>query len=160
MSSVQLLIGPIASGKSTYARDRAQDGAVIVNDDDVCLAIHGGDYTLFDPRMRPLYKSVEIAIATTALAMGLDVVVDRAQMVTAEARRRWVGIAHAFGAVCEAVIFPMSTPETHVERRVKHDTRGLSAERWLRVAKDHLAAYQEPTAAEGFDRILHLNDIC
>jgi dephospho-CoA kinase len=30
---IEVLVGMIASGKSTYSRSRAQDGAIIINDD-------------------------------------------------------------------------------------------------------------------------------
>ncbi len=38
---VELLVGMIASGKSTYARRRAAEGAIIICDDAVKAALHG-----------------------------------------------------------------------------------------------------------------------
>lgn len=153
MNAVEILVGPIASGKSTYARQRAQDGAIVVNDDAIVLAVHGGDYSLYDPQLKPLYKAVEIAIATTALAMGRDVVIDRGCNMTIESRRRWVGLAHSFDAVAEAVIFPFTDSLTNAQRRMAHDSRGITGEDWMRVYHEQEQEYQPPTTAEGFDRV-------
>jgi len=45
MPEIVVLIGCIASGKSTYARKLARKGWVVINDDDIVKLVHGRDYT-------------------------------------------------------------------------------------------------------------------
>ncbi len=120
---LELLVGPIASGKSTYCRKAAAEGAIILNDDSIVTAIHGGDYTLYKEALKPLYKSIETAIVSTALAMGLRVVVDRPNH-SRKMRRRFIGLAHSLDAKVQLVMFKREIPEVHGERRFKSDTSG------------------------------------
>ncbi len=150
---IEVLVGMIASGKSTYARKRAKEGAVIVNDDAIVQAVHGGDYTLYDKANKPLYKSVENHVVTTAVAMGKDVVIDRGVDVRRSSRRRWVALADALDVSCVAVAFQKAAPIAHASRRFHSDNRGHNLAYWLAVAKSHNADYSEPTIAEGFASI-------
>ncbi len=147
---VQILVGMIASGKSTYARFAAATGAVIVNDDDIVMALHGGNYDGYQDALKPLYKSIENNIVTTAVALGRDVVVDRGLNVSALARSRWLSLARSLDVPCEAVVFPVESPAVHATRRSRHDDRGLSFEAWLSVAQKHAQQYCQPRAEEGF----------
>ena len=53
---LELLVGPIASGKSTYSNKAAKEGAIIVNDDAIVTALHGGDHTLYDKALKPRFN--------------------------------------------------------------------------------------------------------
>ena len=37
---VEILVGPIASGKSTYLKHRVSQGAITINDDAIVNAVH------------------------------------------------------------------------------------------------------------------------
>jgi predicted kinase len=148
---VRVLVGMIASGKSTYAREAARrQGAVIVNDDAIVQAVHGGDYSLYDKALKPLYKSVENHIAAVAVALGRDVVVDRGTNVSSAARRRWLGLASSLDCWAEAVVFGNAGPATHAGRRCEDDPRGHDYDYWLRVATAHDARWEPPVASEGW----------
>jgi hypothetical protein len=140
----------VASGKSTYARDAARRGVLCINDDAIYSMIHGGDYTLYDPALKPLYKSIENHALAAAILAGRDVLIDRGLNVSVAARQRWLSIARSFDVPCEAIVFPRHTSEVHAHRRYDGDHRGLSYEHWLRAARRHAAIYVEPTTAEGF----------
>ena len=152
----QVLVGMIASGKSTYAKDVARRGGVIVNDDAVVTAVHGGDYGLYDERLKPLYKGVEAQIAVLAVAIGRDVVVDRGVNIRRSARARWVTFAKALDQKCEAVVFQRSAAAIHAARRQASDPRGHHPGYWLHVALHHEKDYDEPNVDEGFDRIVYV----
>lgn len=149
---IELLVGTIASGKSTYALRRAREGSIVVNDDSIVTMLHGGDYKLYSKDLKPLYKTVDLVVVTTALAMGLDVIVDRTNMTRAS-RKKWTGLASSFDVHIFAIQFPFETPEVHALRRMDHDPRGYTYTQWIEVAERHIRQYEPPSLYEGFDNI-------
>lgn len=154
---LELLIGMIASGKSTYARRRADEGAIVISHDDLTAMLHV-QYR-YEPGLRQQYRAAEEKLAHVFLAAGRDVVIDRTHL-TAESRKRWVDFTRwpNFGPEREpaivAVAFPVEPPEVHARRRFDFDARGRSYKDWLRVAQHHYAQQlAEPLdpRAEGFD---------
>jgi predicted kinase len=151
---IQVLVGMIASGKSTYAAKKAEEGWVIINDDAIVTALHGGNYGLYNEKLKPLYKAVEDNILHTAIAMGKNIVIDRGLDLSKKSRRRWVAIAKATETQLTAVVFEMFTPEIHATRRIQHDPRGSNYNIWLQVAQTHERSYIAPSYEEGFDEIV------
>ena len=158
MPKIKLIIGPIASYKSTLTKRFALAGDIIVNDDAITTAVHGGDYTLYDSKLKPLYKSVEHQIISMALSMGRNVVIDRPNF-RASTRRRYIELARSFDMVTIGYIMTRCSPEVHAERRAKSDVRGHTMEYWLGVAKAHDALWQEPQIDEGFEKFIYIDDI-
>lgn len=157
MNCVTLLVGPIASGKSTWVQQAAALGHVIVNDDAIYAAVHGGDYGRYEHELKLLYKSTENHILTIALAIGRPVVVDRPN-IKRLGRARYVGLARAFDTLVEAVVFPRAAPEVHAQRRMDSDPRGQDYAFWLGVAHRHDLGYEEPSMDEGFNHLVVLAD--
>jgi predicted kinase len=151
---LQLLVGPIASGKSTFCREAAQDGKIILNDDSIVNALHGGDYSLYSKELKPLYKSVENQIVQTSLTLGKVVVVDRPNH-SRQMRRRYIGLAKSLDCLVDLVMFKRELPEVHAKRRFESDSRGHTFEYWLKAAQCHQNLYEEPHESEGFDSIIH-----
>lgn len=147
---IQVLVGPIASGKSTYAQNAARNGFICVNDDAVVNLIHANEYTLYDKSLKILYKSVENHVVGTALAMGKRIVADRGLNISFQGRKRWISLANSFDVPCVAVLFEDEGPEIHAQRRSRSNSRGRTYEQWLEVALHHQKQYQEPTMEEGF----------
>jgi predicted kinase len=150
---IQVLVGMIASGKSTYARNAARNGVICVNDDAVVNLVHADDYTLYDKTLKTLYKSTENHIISVALAMGRTVLVDRGLNLSLRGRQRWLSLAQGFDLPCEVIQFPIEAPAVHAERRAKSDPRGHDFAYWLRVAEHHFSEYVPPTLDEGFSAI-------
>ena len=148
---MELLCGPIASGKSTYCRKAANEGAIILNDDSIVTAVHGGDYKLYNKTLKPLYKSVENTLVCMALSMGLRLVIDRPNH-SRKMRRRYIGLAHSFDVPVHIVMFKRETPEIHGERRFKSDARGHTLDYWIDAARAHERIYEAPDQSiEQFD---------
>jgi predicted kinase len=152
---VQILIGNIASGKSTWSASRAKEDFLIVSSDLISSAVHGGVYTKWSEDCRDLYNEIESTIAWTALELGRSVVIDKTN-VTKRAREKWINMSRSFGARCEAILFPFCHPDKHAHARFNSDSRGVTFERWKQVANDFDNSYQEPTLDEGFDEIIRL----
>jgi predicted kinase len=151
---IEVLVGPIASGKSTWASKRAKEGWIVINDDAIVTALHGGDYLLYDEKFKLLYKAVEDNILHTAIAMGRNVVIDRGLDLSKNSRRRWVAIAKATETKLAARVFQMFSPEIHATRRVQSDPRGSNYAVWLEVAQRHAEKMIPPSYQEGFDEII------
>lgn len=151
-----MLFGLIASGKSTYAKQKAEEGWIIINDDSIVNAIHAENYFLYDINLKPLYKSIENHILTTAIAMGRNVLIDRGVDICKESRKRWIAIAKSLDTPIKAVCFEVASPEIHAQRRYAVDSRGHSYDYWLKVAKKHMTKFCEPSKEEGFDEIEHI----
>lgn len=153
MPKLQILIGMIASGKSSYCRNAAKNGVICMNDDAIVNMLHGDDYTLYSKELKTFYKSIENHIAATALLIGRSIVVDRGLSNTIRARRRWIALAKSFDIPCEAIVFKKEEPEVHARRRFESDPRGYDYDYWFRVATEHSKNYESPSLVEGFDNI-------
>lgn len=150
---IYVLIGMIASGKSTYCRNAAKNNQLIMNDDALVNLLHADDYTLYNKELKILYKSLENNIVSFGLCMGKSVVIDRGLNVSIQGRQRWVALARSFDVPCEAIVLPLSNPETHAKRRYESDPRGHTYDYWFNVANKHYEAYRPPSIEEGFDKI-------
>jgi predicted kinase len=150
MAKVEVLAGMISSGKSTYAAQRAEDGAIVINGDAIVLAVHGGDYSLYDDSIKSLYKTVGLAIFSHAAALGRDVVVDQT-CLTRKTRATWVNLARQFGLDSVVVEFEQFEPDIHARRRMSADSRGYTYEQWKSVAQRHHEEYEPVLKNEGYD---------
>lgn len=158
MPRVELLVGMIGSGKTTYARQRAKEGAMIVSHDELTEMLHG-EYTYL-PDFRETYKAMMRSLAFYSLEAGRDVIIDRTHL-TRESRVHWTGYVHQINRTVRpfqgvgkvevvAVVFPVGTPELHARRRFDHDARGRPYQDWLKVAQGHF----EQAKAEPLDMLL------
>jgi predicted kinase len=154
---IEILIGNIASGKSTYCSRRAREGAVIISDDAIVNGLHSDQYELYDKKLKPLYKAVENQIVASALMLGKDVVVDRGLNLTIKSRRRFIGLGHSLDSEVIAVVFYFEPPQVHADRRQAHDLRNYSHEYWLDVATAFDNKYIPPISSEGFDEIITID---
>ena len=159
---IEVLIGMIASGKSTYARKRADEGALIVCHDGLTEMLHG-QYR-YEQEKRELYRRIEESIVKIALGNGLDVIIDRTHL-TIESRKRWLDFARLTSTIPSetrivAVRFPFEGASVHALTRFNSDPRGRSLEEWCKVALHHQAqADLEPLSDdEGFDQIIDIKE--
>jgi len=153
MPIIEVLVGPIASGKSTYCKHVAKRGKIIINDDDIVLALHAGHYLEYREELKPLYKSIESHILHGAIMCGKSVVVDRGLSMSRKARARWIALAQTLDTPIHARLFTIDTPEVHATRRMKADSRGYTYHQWLDAAERHFKNYEKPTLEEGFDHV-------
>lgn len=154
---LSILVGPIASAKSTYAQNAAKAGYLCLNDDSIVNMVHADNYTLYDKNLKILYKTIENQIISMGLALNRPVLIDRGLNSNVNGRNRWLALAKSFDVPCEAVVFKNEGPEVHAKRRAEHDSRGHSYEYWLKVATFHQTNYVEPSLEEGFDKIYYIS---
>lgn len=146
---LEILFGPIASGKSTYSAKRANDGALIANDDAVVLAIHGGQYSAYEKELKGLYKGVRSQIIHTAAAIGRDVVVDSTGL-TRERREHLRTLATSLDMSPGLVLFRKGRFQGAADgrRRFKADPRGISKEEWIKIGEHHAKTHDPLTVEE------------
>ena len=154
---IEVLVGMINSGKSSWAANRAKEGWVIINDDAIVMMVHGGDYLAYQKEWKPLYKSIEDHILHTSLAMDKNVLIDRGVDVRASSRQRWINIGQACDVQVRAVLFEVFPPEIHAARRHASDSRGHTLQYWTDTARVHYQGYVEPRIQEGFCEIIRKN---
>jgi hypothetical protein len=158
MPKIEILVGMIASGKSTYARERARQGALVVSHDDLTAMLHA-EYR-YEQELRGFYRKLEEAIAVEAIVAGRDVLIDRTHL-TRESRARWVAFKNNAMLPLDswrdlsvvAVTFPIWPAHVHATRRYEADARGRTFLEWHKVALHHAEQAQtEPLdwRAEGF----------
>lgn len=154
---LQVLVGMIASGKSTYCKNAVRKGYLCMNDDAIVNMLHADEYTLYDKSLKVLYKSVENHIIGTGLAMQKTIIVDRGLNVSVQGRQRWIALARSFDVSCEAIVFPHDGVEVHAKRRFEGDSRGHTYDYWLMVAQAHNKIFSTPTLAEGFSNVTYVS---
>ena len=132
-SVLEILIGNIASGKSSWTEPRASEGWVTVNNDSLARSMHGGNYD-WERQIPGLKTSLGILIVETAGAQGRSVVIDNTNR-TSSGRLPFVAAARRAGMKVRAILFPRSSPETHARRRFEADARGMPHDYWLEVAR-------------------------
>ncbi len=141
---ITLLVGMIASGKSTYASEQAKLGALVVSHDALTEMLHA-EYR-YESILRYTYRAMEEALVQLALAAGRPVIIDRTHL-TRESRERWTKFASQVPCPIRAVVFQFESAWTHAKRRSITGDRGRRPEEWLKVAEHHA----EQWAAEPLD---------
>lgn len=150
---LEILVGMVCSGKSVYARKRADEGVLIVCHDALTQGLHGGAYR-YEQGLRDCYRRMEEDLVKRAFQAGRDAIIDRTHL-TRESRQRWINFAKwpSFAEwdlpTVVAVAFPIESPEVHARRRFESDPRGRTFEEWLFVADHHWTQAQEDPLHEG-----------
>lgn len=140
-----VLVGPSASGKSTWAANNFQPTEVVSSDElRARVGIDGADQ-----RASPAAFDLLDRIVTARLSRKLTIVIDSLGY-DPDDRQRWVAMAHAKGLPAYAVTFP--TPgEECIARNALRD-RPLP----IAVIRKQVAKFPEVTASlddDGFDRV-------
>lgn len=155
---IEILIGMIGSGKTTYAKTRARQGALVLSHDDITQALHC-EYR-YEQSLKHVYLNMLTDMAKHAVRANRDLIIDRTNL-TREARSHWLDFAWHEKIPAIAVVFPIREPAIHATRRFQSDSRGRSYEDWLKVAEHHYAQAQaEPLnwVGEGFGRLKSFQD--
>jgi adenylate kinase family enzyme len=150
---IELLVGMIGSGKSTYARSHADRGSLVVCHDDLTAMLHA-EYR-YEPGRREMYRQMEQELVRVAIDhYCFHVIIDRTHLTT-ESRVRWINFGLEINVPVIARCFPIYEPEVHAIRRFKADPRGRSLDEWIGVARHHAnQARREPIRPdEGFKEV-------
>lgn len=148
-SMLQILFGPIASGKTTYAQKKATEGALIANSDAVVNAVHADMYKLYEKDLKPLYIGIRNQIVAYGAALGRTVVVDSTGL-TRERRAGLYNLARELGMDVGLIIFRSGVfaGEEDGLRRYNADPRGYTLQEWIDVGVHHRDVHDPLNPAE------------
>lgn len=150
---LKIITGNVGCGKSFLASRLAkQFGDVVVNIDSIQQMIGGGQYELYDPKKKEIYREVEEEVIISALSRGFSVVVDRTNM-DRKRRSKYILMGEEYNAKIISYNFGMGYPNFDLPRRFRN-SRGIPKDTWIEVHKKMLHSYEKPSLEEGFDKII------
>jgi F420-dependent oxidoreductase-like protein len=149
--SLVVLVGPPASGKSTWAASQLRPD-VVVSSDRLRALVGEGEH---DQRAGTDAFDVLDIVVERRLRRGLFTVVDTLG-TDAKRRARWIGLARERGIPAVAVVFDVPAAELRARNKARDDavpaaflTQQLQA--WPKV--------KASLAADGFDAVLDADDV-
>lgn len=155
---IEVLIGNISSGKTSYARHRALQSALII-DESFIFSLHAGLRQMVTKNNNLLYRNLEYQIISFALSNNKDVIIDKCNF-SSLLRERYIRIAKGFDTDIVGIVFPRENPNIHSERKIKYNKEGYDEAYWKKVAELINKKYESPSLAEGFNCIMCAKDVC
>jgi len=148
---VSILVGNIASGKSTWA-DKYPD-AFVLSKDKLRYDYGGGKY-VFDSYLEGTIDSViKLSYDAVLYQQFQHIIIDETNM-TKDIRAFYIMLAKKYGYTVEVIVFPDLGEDIHVKKRLQNNHGDVSEETWRKVYQDNLALYDVPSFTEGFDNII------
>jgi len=152
---IDIIVGNIGTGKSTYAKNNLKDKCLVWNADEIRKMFHPGVY-IFDVEENLVIQSMKIAFIEEGLRLGFDLCFDDTN-INREIRSELISIIREASEDVEirCIDFGKGNDET-LERRRK-ESRGVNPDLWNEVHKKFFDEYQEPQLDEGFKEIKTIN---
>lgn len=153
---IYILIGPPASGKSTWTRKFLETNSdyVVVSSDDIIeryAADNGLNYTQAFDKFAGFAVSEMKKIAQQAFADKKNIIWDQTNM---SSKKRKGILNQANGYIKIAVDF--DTSDAEVKRRLKEREVATGKHIPEHVMESMYASYQSPSKGEGFDQIIRI----
>lgn len=150
------LVGPPASGKSTWRESNAK-GAFIISRDDLVDELRKGtgmSYadTFADSAFQGRVNKALDSEINRALNSGKNIIVDMTNM-NAKSRSRIMKLVPN-NYIKNAVVF--DTPRGEILRRLKKREEETGKRVGISIVDSMIKSYEEPTKSEGFDNIEHV----
>lgn len=167
--NMYILIGNIASGKSTWLKSRGLDrsieykGKVILSRDNIRkqFAKSVGKEYLYEKHLEPIIHSIVEEYTYGYCYIGTqNIFIDETNM-TISGRQMFIDIGSNYGYKIISVVFPDLGEDEHVRRRLEDNhgcelRDGLTEDVWRRVYREKKEKYEEPILEEGFDEIIYI----
>lgn len=153
---IYVLIGPPASGKSTWTRKFLESNSdyVVISSDDIIerhAAANGLNYSQAFDKFSGFAVSEMKKQARQAFEDKKNIIWDQTNM---SAKKRKGILDQASGYIKIAVDFDI--PDAEVNRRLKDRAEKTGKHIPEHVMKSMYASYQPPSRAEGFDQIIRI----
>ena len=151
MKELQILVGNIGAGKTTYCKQKTREGYVIISKDDIRYSIGAGTYT-FNFDYEPAINLIILMMVIDFMAIGVPVIIDETNMNKAS-RYYYLQFANIYKYKKIAVIFKKLSMKESVARRLNKNHGETTEEVWKEVWERFNFIYEAPTKEEGFDII-------
>lgn len=142
---IELLVGNIASGKTTYS---SSSDKPVVSRDDVRYRLGNGDYG-FDFKTEHLVSKIVDAELEARLLLGQDVIVDGVHS-TVKSRSVAIALAKKYKVPIVCIVFPDRGEYSHVDARMMQNHGNTPRVVWEGVYRRFIQNYEVPTESEGF----------
>lgn len=158
-----LLVGNIASGKSTYLKKL--NGEYLVLSRDKIRYMIGDGYYVFHSKFETAIWNAELELFKSLLETGVNLVIDEVN-VNSFMRERYISemrylVRNRFSMKdmyeVTAVVFHKLTMKEAVERRMREPHGVFTEKDWEKVWTNFDKRSSVPTLEEGFDKIIILN---
>ena len=150
-----VLVGNVATGKSTYAKTIIPKGYICMSRDAIRYMIGAGKY-IFNTTLEPDIFASEVAILNQFMPSGINIVVDEVGM-SPRLRKRYLDLAEQYHYKVEAHIMPKTTLEEAIKRKMNGsgcNHGNYQAKTWEVIWHKFDQAYIRPTKGEGFNKIV------
>lgn len=155
MKHLIVLVGNIASGKTTLAKEYVDKGYVCITRDGLRYSIGCGNY-IFNLKYEPVVFKTELFLLEEFMKLGINIIIDEVGINNSH-RARYLALATYYKYKTTAMILPEITKEEALRRRAKQNTHGnQSTKVWDKVWDKFNAAYHRPSKEEGFDRVVYV----
>jgi predicted kinase len=152
VKEILILVGNIASGKSTYCKELAKDGYVILSCDSLRYMIGANTYT-FDISKEPILAQTILTMYKLFQELGYNIVIDETNM--SQIRRAPFIANKLHGYKIKAIVFPPRTIDDSVKSRLLNNHGDTPACVWAEVWKRKKEQFQYPSYEEGFDDVIY-----
>jgi predicted kinase len=147
-----ILIGNIASGKTTLSKEYYRKGYLVVCADEIRNMLSVDNY-IFDYELEDnVIHEATHSITENILKLNKDVVIDET-MMKVKYRKAYIDLAKKYNYKVIGIVLADYGKEVHVERRMKDNARNCSAKLWSEVYERMSNNYEKPTLEEGFDEL-------
>ncbi len=150
-----VLVGNIGEGKTTYCKKLVKEGYIVIARDKFRYMLGNGDY-VFDTRLEEAVYETEIDMFRRFMRTGVNIVIDEVG-VSKDMRLRYTGIAKTFGYKTCAIVLPKLSKKEAVDRRMQDPHGQPDRKLWEGVWDKFNKIFEEPTEAEMFDTVIHIN---
>jgi predicted kinase len=150
---VTLLIGNIGSGKSTIAKELAQN-MVVISRDALRYMIGAGKYT-FNPKLEHAIWGSEMCIVRQFMKLKTDILVDETG-ISVTMRKRYIKEAKKFGYKVVAIVLPILSKKESVDRRMQDPHQCPDRTVWEGVWEKFNNQFVMPSKKEGINKIIKL----
>ena len=150
-----LLVGNIASGKTTSCKDYSRNlNARVVSKDDIRYSLGAGEY-VFDLKCEKGVHASALVLTEELMKSEQNIIIDETNM-DKKIRKPYLKLAKKYGYTPYATVFPRISQKKAVQRRLNNNHGTTDKKTWDGVFKRNKKRYQEPTNKEGFRYIVNL----
>jgi len=153
LAVVYISVGLIGSGKSTWAKAKAQKEphTVIINKDSLRDMIKGK--YIFCKDLEPLIHEWAAYMISIAIQNEYDVIIDEINLTKA-LRRNLIDIAENNSPRPRIVCVWFTEKNNNVENRLKDNHGDTSKDKWVKIYEHMRSIFEVPQLSERFDEII------
>ena len=152
-----ILVGNLASGKSTVARKLHEQDYYVVSLDGFRYALGGGTY-VFHPAIEQDFYQPEEFFLKWLMKKKVDVVIDDAKNVNSSFRKRFIDIAKKNKYNIISIELPQYSKKTSVNARMRNPHGYYSRSVWEKTYDKFLMMQDEVLLQEGINGIIRFKD--